>query len=80
MRVSLLAVVLVYAALAGLVIIGGGRVTLECLWDLRQWTVISLAAWWLLVRWCARRLLEVASLRRPGDRLEADSGWGKQHG
>lgn len=80
MKVSLLALVVVYSALAGLMFLGGVRPVLECLWELREWTLASLAAWWVLVRWGARRLLELTSLRRPGDRLEADSGgWGTQH-
>jgi hypothetical protein len=69
-RTSLAAAFVVLAAALFPFFAGKGLAYLEVLWAHRGWSVATMGLWFVMVKYLARRLMEL-SMHRPGSRLRA---------
>lgn len=70
MRISLASALVVLVGALVPFLLGKGVAYAACLWTHRDWTLAVLGLWFLMLKYLARRLMEL-SMRRPGSRLDA---------
>jgi hypothetical protein len=70
MRTSAAAALVVLVGLMLPFFMSPGHAYAACIWAYKGWTVVSLALWFVLLKYAGRRWMELA-MRRPGGRLKA---------
>lgn len=70
MRTSLAAALVVLVGALVPFFVGQGLAYMACLWAHREWTLATMGLWFVMLKYLARRLMEL-SMHRPGSRLRA---------